>query len=138
MRFHNSAILTLSVLWMGVSCRNIPKGAHSLGHGFWIQSYSQKSEGWEAVTFHSSFGHQNTTLCKNLGHQFISPSGNYAIYQDGPTGLLFLFSASTTRVTRLTNTFPGLPKEIIWQELQSKATLTFSSNQPPQTFALNQ
>ena len=93
-----------------------------------------------ASSFESS-GHfeylyyRNRRLCQ-LGDCSVSPSGRYAIYQDGPSGNLFLFRRADGRLTQLTSQFVALVDAFEWQEDANTVEARFTGGHEAQMFAL--
>jgi hypothetical protein len=79
------------------------------------------------------YGHQR--LCQ-IGACSISPSGRYAIYQDGPSGELFLFRREEGRLSRLTTRFFGLAETFTWREEANSVEADFGSGQGVARFGL--
>ena len=93
---------------------------------------------------HSSFesiGHfeylyfRDRRLC-HLGECSVSPSGRFAVYQDGPSGCLFLFRRADGSQTRLTTQFVALVDGFDWQEDVGAVEARFASGHGVQRFAL--
>jgi hypothetical protein len=74
-------------------------------------------------------------LCQ-VGACSISPFGRYAIYQDGPSGELFLFRREEEKVTRLTTHFIGLAKSFTWREETNSVEVNFGEGQGVKRFGL--
>jgi hypothetical protein len=69
------------------------------------------------------------------GSYSIAPSGKYALFQDGPTGAVVLFTAATAQ-RRLVAKFSGsLVEKYVWHERQHDATIVFEK-QPSLRVAL--
>jgi len=77
-----------------------------------------------AETSHSSFesvGHfpylyfRSRQICQ-LGECSVSPSGRYAIYQDGPSGDLYLFNPQEGSSIQLAQSLPALVDRFEWDE----------------------
>jgi hypothetical protein len=60
--------------------------------------------------------YRNRLLCQIGGPPSISPSGNFAIYQDGRSGKLILFRRRDEKVSQLTSTFVELAYPFVWHE----------------------
>ena len=59
--------------------------------------------------------YRNRVLCQIVAPPSISPSGNYAIYQDPLSGKLILFRRRDESVSDLTKTFVGVTS-YVWHE----------------------
>lgn len=57
----------------------------------------------------------------------VSPSGRYVIYQNAPSGYLFLFRRSDSRLTQLTSHFVALVDTFEWQERTRTVAARFTS-----------
>jgi hypothetical protein len=66
----------------------------------------------------------------------VSPSGRYVIYQDGPSGNLFLFRRADSRQTQLTSQFVALAESFDWHEDAGTVAAHFASGHGVQTFEL--
>ena len=62
------------------------------------------------------FYYRDRLLCQMGTPPSISPSGKYAIYQDGPSGKLFLFHRADEKITELTPKFVGVAYPFMWHE----------------------
>lgn len=65
----------------------------------------------------------------------ISPCGKYALYQDGPSGHIFLFSVTNKRTTNLSKRFNGLIDTIKWNEKNGLVSVVFFEDYPGQTYS---
>jgi hypothetical protein len=52
----------------------------------------------------------------------VAPSGQAVVYQDGPSGNIFLFQRKGESTTQLTSTFPGLVQSFNWNESEHYLT----------------
>jgi hypothetical protein len=90
------------------------------------------------------FGFQRLTI-KHVGYfyyrgaQFaligappsISPSGKFAIYQDGPSGKLILFRRADEKAIELIPKFVGVAYPYVWHEDQGTVEIHFQDGHPP-------
>jgi hypothetical protein len=67
----------------------------------------------------------------------VSPSGKYAVYQDGPTGDIYLFRRSDGKMTQLTSQFVGLVDTFDWHEEANTVTAHFASGHGTKTFIID-
>jgi hypothetical protein len=71
--------------------------------------------------FFESVGHfeflfyRQRKLCQ-LNDCWVAPSGRSVVYQDGPSGNVFVFFRQGERIAQLTKKFPGLIVEFQWHE----------------------
>lgn len=81
---------------------------------------------WEGLQHFSFLYYQDRQLCQCSAAGFsISPSGRYAILQNGPTGKIFLFNVQTGILTEVSQKYIGTPEEFTWDEANSLVTVTF-------------
>ena len=71
-----------------------------------------------------------------LGNYSISPSGNYAVFQDTPDGNLYLFRAIDKTMEQLTKEFIDQASKYKWNEKLEIVEIKFSSVKETQSFAL--
>lgn len=120
----------------------VVEGSQRLGFGFKSVSVAKlQKTGFEGVGHFQHFYYKDKKLC-SLGEASISPSGNFAIYQDGPSGFLFLFRRSDQHITQLSTQFLGLIESFQWYEdaakvvvelRDGKGTLSFDLEMEPET-----
>lgn len=70
---------------------------------------------FERVSHYSYLYHGNKEIC-NLGNCSVSPSGDYAVYQDGSSGKMFLYRRADGIKIQLTDHFVALAKGFTWDE----------------------
>ena len=97
----------------------LPKGVEQvedLGFGFRRLTIAKRNK--------SEMGHypflfyRDRLLCQIGPPPSISPSGNYAIYQDVRDGKLMLFRRSDEKITVLSATYIGVANPFVWHEDQ--------------------
>jgi hypothetical protein len=91
--------------------------------------------GFESIGHFEYLYYGNQQLCQ-VGACSISPSGKYAIYQDGPSGELFLFRRGEEKLTRLTTHFIGLAESFTWREEANFVEANFGSAHGVERFGL--
>lgn len=96
----------------------IPKNAEvehvsDLGFGFRAVTLLIPTS-WEIGHFGFLY-HQDQILC-DLGKCSVAPSGDYAVFQEGSTGNLFLYRRADGRRAKLTSRFIALVREFEWHE----------------------
>jgi len=74
-------------------------------------------------------------ICQ-VGACSVSPSGAYAIYQDGPSGNLFLFRRADSRLIQLTRDFVAPAESFQWHEDANTVEAHFTMGHGPKTFAV--
>jgi hypothetical protein len=126
--------LAVMLLFLGACAGSRVERTTDLGFGFRRVTMSQPS--------HSPFesGHftclyfDDRQLCQ-LGACSISPSGQYAIYQDGPSGNLFLFSPKDGSPIQLAQQYVGIVDTFEWHEEARMVRVRFTNGRS-QTFTL--
>lgn len=68
-------------------------------------------------------------LCR-LGDCSVSPSGSYLIFQDGPSGILFLYRRLDGRRVQLTKKFVALVQRFEWHEDSGTVEVRFETGVP--------
>jgi hypothetical protein len=130
------ALLSISLLLMNsAKAEPDPETSSDVGFGFRvvIRSALAQPNAWEQ-------GHFGFLFYKDLelgqcGSYSIAPSGKYALFQDGPTGAVVLFTAATTQ-RRVVAKFQGsLVEKFVWHERQHNANIVFEK-QPSLRVAL--
>ena len=91
--------------------------------------------GFESIGHFEYLYYGDRRLCQ-VGACSISPSGKYAIYQDGPSGELFLFRREEGRVSRLTTHFVGRVKSFTWREEGNSVEADFGEGHGVERFGL--
>src|SRR5271154_6177165 len=73
-----------------------------LGFGFRREMRSESSSSsFESVGHFEYLFYRDQKICQ-VGSCSVSPSGKFAIYQDGPSGKIFLYRRADRKVTQLT------------------------------------
>jgi hypothetical protein len=80
--------------------------------------------------------YRDRLLCQIAGPPSISPSGNFAIYQDGRSGKLILFRRRDEKITELTSTFVGVTSPFVWHEEQGTVEVELSKEHISAVFSL--
>ena len=79
--------------------------------------------------------YRNRLLCQIVVPPSISPSGNFAVYQDGRSGKLILFRRRDEKITELTSSFIGVASSFVWHEEQRTVEVTLSKQQMSVVFS---
>jgi hypothetical protein len=66
----------------------------------------------------------------------VSPTGKYAIYQDGPSGNLFLFCRADRKTAQLSSAFVGLADSFVWHEDTGTVDVQLEAGRGIKTFTL--
>ena len=135
----NSTILSLIALPLFLSaCRSIPKVecTTNLGFGFRrVVRAEPSSSSFESIGHFEYLYYHDRTLCE-LGSCSVSPPGNLVIFQDGPSGNLFLFRRSNAQLTQLTSKFVALVGRFEWRENENAVEVNFVAGNGNRTFKL--
>jgi hypothetical protein len=110
--------------------------ATDLGFGFRRVALAEPvSASWESLGHFEYLYYGDQRLCQ-LGVCSVSPSGRYAVYQDGPSGNFFLFRPAQRRLTKLTSHFVALADSFEWHEDANSVEAHFESGHGTQQFSL--
>lgn len=66
----------------------------------------------------------------------IAPSGEYVVFQDAPSGQLFLYRVSDDALIQLANASPGSVKSYKWNETLEVVQMFFENEQEALSFAI--
>ncbi len=80
--------------------------------------------------------YRNRLLCQIVAPPSISPSGNFAIYQDGRSGKLILFRRRDEKVSELTKTSIGLAYPFVWHEGENTVEVELAKESMSMVFPL--
>ena len=119
-------------------CATTPVGEHTtdLGYGFRRVVLAEPSQSsFESIGHFEYLYFGDRRLC-HLGECSVSPSGQFAIYQDGPSGYLFLFHPADGRLTQLTSRFVALVDRFEWHEDRKAVDAHLAAGHGVQTFTL--
>ncbi len=134
-----STILSLALLPLFLSaCASTTRVEHTtdLGYGFRrVVLAEPSSSSFESTGHFEYLYYRDRRLC-DLGDCSVSPSGSYVIYQEGPSGNLFLFRRAGGKPTQLTGQFVSLVDTFEWREKESAVEVHFSAGHGAQTFAI--
>jgi hypothetical protein len=113
----NRSMLLAFVVMLG-GCINLAavEDRQDLGFGFHHDVIAQST-----VNPSESIGHFDYLFYRNRklsqSDKFaVAPSGAAIVYQDGPSGNIFVFRRKQNNITQLTSTFPGLVDGFVWHE----------------------
>jgi hypothetical protein len=121
------------------ACNRMPREEKStdLGFGFREETHAELTHGgFEGVMHQRYLFYKKQKLC-NVGKCSVAPSGDYAIYQDGPSGNLFLFRRADHKITQLTPKFIALVESFIWHEDKASVAVQFYDGHAERTFPLH-
>ena len=98
------------------AAKPVVERTENLGFGFRrVMLAEPVSVSFESIGHFEYFYYRDQRLCR-VGACSVSPSGKFAIYQDGPSGNLFLFRRTDRKTTQLTRKFIALAGSFDWQE----------------------
>jgi hypothetical protein len=107
-----------------------------LGFGFRRVTLAQRSQSpFESTGHVESLYFRDRRLCQ-VGACSISPSGQYAIYQDASSGALFLFNPADGEPIQLAQPFVALVDTFEWLEEARIVRVRFINARGFQTFTL--
>jgi len=95
----------------------LPEGVErieELGFGFRRITIAKSNKG--QVSHYPFFYYRTRLLCQIGPPPSISPSGNFAVYQDVRSGKLILFRRRDEKATDLTSSFIGEANPFVWHE----------------------
>jgi hypothetical protein len=109
----------------------------NLGHGFHRDTIAEAippSAHWfESVGHFAYLFYRDRKLCA-VGECAVAPSGDAIVYQDGPSGNIFVFRCAHGNITQLTEKFPGLARQFVWHEHeQTVAALVVRNSSAPES-----
>ena len=100
----------------------------NLGFGLRIVSREQVNPTghWDGVGHFSFLYFRDRLLCQcSSGDYSIAPTGEYALFQDGPSGKLLLFNVSRESIKEIISTYIGSPQHFTWDAAKNVVTVTF-------------
>ena len=77
---------------------------------------------------HNNFLYFNEKELSKTSRYSISPSGKYAIYQDGKTGFIFLFDVSKNQSREFVTESLGILRTVEWIESEAIAKIIFNES----------
>jgi hypothetical protein len=87
-----------------------------LGFGFHRDVIAESTpHSFEAVGHFEYLFYRDRKLCQ-VDACAVAPSGDAIIYQDGPSGKIFLFRSADRKIVQLIRKFPGLVDKFEWHE----------------------
>ena len=100
--------------------QHIPLGVErrtNLGFGFHRDIIAEQNPPgvFESVGHFEYLFYRQRKLCQ-VDDCWVAPSGRSIVYQDGPSGNIFVFFRQGERIVQLTKKFPGLVVEFQWRE----------------------
>jgi hypothetical protein len=131
-----SFLIVASIFLIGCRSTAIVEQSSELGFGFrHVVLAEPVSNSLESVGHFGYFYYRDKRLSQADTYS-VSPSGRYAVYQDGPSGNLFLFHRAGRRQIQLTSRFVALVDSFDWHEDSRAVATHFASGHGVQTFEL--
>lgn len=107
-----------------------------LGFGFRLLVVAESvNVSFESIGHFEYLYYRDQRLCSS-GTTSVSPSGNYAIYEDGHSGILFLFRTSDRKITQLTPNYIAYVDSFKWHEEARTVDAHFATRRKVKTFPL--
>ena len=88
----------------------------NLGFGFHLDVIAEPSTNSLESVGHFEYLFYRKHKLSQVNKFAVAPSGQAVVYQDGPSGNIFVFDTQRQRTMRLTSSFPGLVDNFIWHE----------------------
>jgi len=89
------------------------EGTKELGNGFRFLTIAKDSNSTFESIGHFQYLYYKETQISQSDTCSVAKDGKFAIYQDGPSGNIFVFFPSQKKSIQLTKKFPGLVSEFI-------------------------
>jgi hypothetical protein len=110
------------------AAKPVVERTENLGFGFRrVMLAEPVSVSFESIGHFEYLCYRDQGLCR-VGECSVSPSGKFAIYQDGLSGNLFLFRRVDRKVTQLTRKFIALAERFEWHEGSSTVDAHLKGN----------
>jgi len=127
------ALVTTIALFCGslATAETLSETSKDVGFGFREVQRSKKTGpgAWEGVGHFALLFYKDQELSQYDSYS-IAPSGKYALFQDGPTGEIEIFTCATAQ-RRKVSKFPGsLAKQYTWREERMEVTIVFENRSP--------
>jgi hypothetical protein len=116
------SLLVLLALMTAAQAQDVPLGVErvrDLGFGFRRVLIAEQNppNTFESVG-HFEYLFYHDRKLSQANEAAIAPSGKAIVYQDGPSGNIFVFRRAAGNITRLTKRFPGLVNRYTWHEVE--------------------
>jgi hypothetical protein len=111
-----------------VQAQSVIERSENLGFGFRRVTLAKAvNTSFESVG-HFQYLYYHDQQLSGVGECSISPSGKFAIYQDGSSGNLFLFRRTDRRVNPLSRKFIALVERFEWHESLNAVDVHFKGH----------
>lgn len=129
-RTRNMRILfpTFLLVATTIQAATLEESSRPLGRGFRevTRSESLPAGGFESVGHFAFVYFVDTELCQcTASDLFVSPSGRFAVFMEGPSGKVTLFTVQSKSIAPITSSFVGLLASVSWDEASNLATVRF-------------
>ena len=106
--------------------------SRDLGHGFHRDVIAQQNPPgfFESVGHFEYLFYRDRKLCQLSFDCAVAPSGTAIVYQDGPSGLIFLFRPAEGRPVQLTQKFFGIIDQYDWHESEGFIHVVADKDKP--------
>jgi hypothetical protein len=145
----NARVMKAIILFLGAALMVLSGGCASdsstkaaqesvddLGFGFRRVTMTEPvKSSFESKGHFQYFYYGKRRLCQ-LGTCSVSPSGRFAVYQDGPSGALFLFRRADHKSVQLTSTFISRVQSFDWHEGANSVEARYEGGNSKSTFML--
>jgi len=112
-----SLLLLLACSAFGQDIRLGVERVRDLGHGFRrVLIAEQNPPGVFESVGHFEYLYYRERRLSQANEAAIAPSAKAIVYQDGPSGNIFVFRRTDGGITQLTKSFPGLVNRYVWHE----------------------
>lgn len=92
------------------------EGTQNLGFGFHVDVIAEPTANTSESTGHFEYLFYRKHKLSQINKCAVAPSGKAVVYQDGPSGNIFIFERKGERTMKLTSSFRGLVNKFIWHE----------------------
>src|SRR5262245_2715864 len=116
MKFFTRAIAVCAIFLTGCHSPGKIEPSDNLGHGFRHYVIAEPTVNPSESTGHFDYLYYKGRKLGQSARFAVAPSGQAIVYQDGPSGNIFLFRCEDGGTAQLTSTFPGLVKTFHWHE----------------------
>jgi len=133
MRFTLALLLSST---MSAHAQTTEESSRPIGHGFRevLRSEVLPAGSFEGVGHFAFVYFGDTKLCQcSASDLFVSPSGRFAVFIDGPSGQVNLFEVQSKTVMPVTASFVGLVDSVAWDEKSDSATVQFQPSESSNT-----
>ena len=130
------SLMALSLFLSACTSTSRLEETTSLGFGFRRVVLAEPSSAkFESIGHFEYLYYRHRRIC-SLGDCSVSHSGRFVIYQDGPSGQLFLYRRADGRLTQLTTRFEALVDTFVWHENAGTVDVHFRSGHGSRTFVI--